>query len=50
LAFLLAGAGTSLPAMSGLLVITRGRVVALYVILIFLGAVIFGSVYSLICP
>jgi uncharacterized protein len=47
LAFLLAGAGTSLPAMSGLLVITRGRVLALYVTLIFLGAVIFGSLYSL---
>jgi hypothetical protein len=50
LAFLLAGAGTSLPAMSGLLVITRGRIVALYVILIFLGAVIFGSLYSLVYP
>jgi len=50
LAFLLAGAGTSLPAMSGLLVITRGRIVVLYVILIFLGAVIFGSLYSLLCP
>ncbi len=48
LAFLLAGAGTSLPAMSGLLVITRGRILALYVILIFLGAVIFGSLYSLL--
>ncbi len=47
LAFLLAGAGTSLPAISGLLVITRGRIVALYVILIFLGAIIFGSAYSL---
>ena len=50
LAFLLAGAGTSLPAISGLLVITRGRIVNLYVILIFLGAVIFGSLYSLLCP
>jgi uncharacterized membrane protein YraQ (UPF0718 family) len=50
LAFLLAGAGTSLPAMSGLLVITRGRIVALYVILMFLGAVVFGSLYSLIYP
>ena len=50
LAFLLAGAGTSLPAMSGLLVITRGRIVVLYVILIFLGAVVFGSLYSLLCP
>jgi len=50
LAFLLAGAGTSLPAMSGLLVITRSRILILYVILIFLGAVIFGSVYSLLCP
>jgi len=48
LAFLLAGAGTSLPAMAGLLVITRSRIVTLYVILIFLGAVIFGSVYSLL--
>jgi len=48
LAFLLAGAGTSLPAMSGLLVITRGRIVVLYVILIFLGAVVFGSLYSLL--
>ena len=50
LAFLLAGAGTSLPAVSGLLVITRGRIVILYVILIFLGAVISGSLYSLLCP
>jgi uncharacterized protein len=48
LAFLLAGAGTSLPAMSGLLLITRGRIVALYVLLIFFGAVIFGSAYSLV--
>jgi len=48
LAFLLAGAGTSLPAMSGLLVITRGRIVVLYIILIFLGAVVFGSLYSLL--
>ena len=48
LAFLLAGAGTSLPAMSGLLVITRGRILGLYVILIFLGALVFGSLYSLL--
>lgn len=48
LAFLLAGAGTSLPAMSGLVVITRGRILVLYVILIFLGAVIFGTLYSLL--
>ncbi len=48
LAFLLAGAGTSLPALSGLLVITRYRILTLYVILIFLGAVIFGSLYSLL--
>ncbi len=48
LAFLLAGAGTSLPALSGLLVITRYRILALSVILIFLGAVIFGFLYSLL--
>ena len=50
LAFLLAGAGTSIPAMSGLLVITRGRILGLFVILIFLGAVVFGSLYSLLVP
>lgn len=48
LAFILAGAGTSLPAMTGLLVMTRGRIVALYVSLIFIGAVFFGSFYYLI--
>lgn len=48
LAFILAGAGTSLPAMTGLLVIARVRIVALYVSLIFLGAVVFGFFYSLI--
>jgi len=50
LAFLLAGAGTSIPAMSGLLVLTRSRIVALYVILIFVGSVIFGSLYSVLFP
>jgi uncharacterized membrane protein YraQ (UPF0718 family) len=48
LAFLLSGAGTSLAAMSGLLVIARSRVVALYVGLVFLGAVVFGSLYSVL--
>lgn len=48
LAFLLAGAGTSLAAMSGLLVIARSRVVALYVGLVFIGAVVFGSLYTLL--
>jgi len=50
LAFLLSGAGTSLPAISGLLVITRGRIVALYVTFIFIGALVFGALYSLIYP
>lgn len=50
LAFLLAGAGTSLPAMSGLLVITRGRIVVIYMLLVFLGSIVFGSLYSLFFP
>lgn len=48
LAFLLAGAGTSLPAISGLIVIARGRVVVLYVSLVFLGALIFGLLFSVL--
>lgn len=50
LAFLLAGAGTSLPAMSGLLVLARSRIVALYVSLVFLGAAVSGSFYSFLDP
>ncbi len=48
LAFLLAGAGTSLPAISGLLAITRGRVVVLYVSLVYLGALFFGLIFSVV--
>ena len=48
LAFLLAGAGTSLPAISGLMVIARGRVIVLYVSLVFLGALIFGLLFSVV--
>ena len=48
LAFLLAGAGTSLPAISGLMVIARGRIVVLYVSLVFLGALTFGLLFSMV--
>ncbi len=48
LAFLLAGAGTSLPAISGLVAITRGRIVVLYVSLVFIGALFFGLLFSVL--
>lgn len=42
MALLIAGAGTSLPAMAGLLAVARWRLVALYVVFIYVGAVLSG--------
>ncbi|MCP3938226.1 MAG: hypothetical protein GY708_22995 [Actinomycetia bacterium] len=42
LAFIVTGAGTSIGAISGLLIIARTRVVALVVALLFIGAIVLG--------
>jgi uncharacterized protein len=47
MAFLITGAGTSIPAISGALVIARRRVVGLVVALLFVGAVILGWIAAL---
>ena len=47
MAFLITGAGTSLPAISGALVIARRRVVGLVVALLFAGAVVLGWLTTL---
>ena len=48
LALLIAGAGTSLPAIAGLLSVASSRAVALYVGLVFTGAVLFGYLVQLL--
>ncbi len=50
MAFLITGAGTSLPAISGALVIARYRVIALVVALLFTGAVFLGWLTSVLLP
>jgi len=50
MAFLITGAGTSLPAISGALVIARYRVVALVVTLLFTGAVLLGWLTTVLLP
>jgi uncharacterized membrane protein YraQ (UPF0718 family) len=48
MAFLITGAGTSIPAISGVLVIARRRVVGLVVAVLFVGAVILGWIAALV--
>lgn len=48
MAFIMAGAVTSIPAMTAVFALVNRKVFALYVILGFLGAVISGSLYNLI--
>jgi uncharacterized membrane protein YraQ (UPF0718 family) len=50
MAFLLSGAGTSIGAISGALLIARRRVVSLVVALLFVGAVILGWTAALTLP
>jgi uncharacterized protein len=47
MAFLITGAGTSIPAISGALIIARRRVVGLVVALLFAGAVVLGWLTAL---
>lgn len=48
LAFLVTGAGTSLGAISGLLIIARRRVVGLVIVLLFGGAIALGAIGQLV--
>jgi uncharacterized protein len=48
MAFLVTGAGTSVGAIGGMLVIARGRVVGLVVAVLFLGALVLGAVTQLL--
>lgn len=50
LAFLITGAGTSIGAVGGLLIIARWRVIGLVVATLLVGAVILGQAYSLVSP
>lgn len=46
LAFLITGAGTSIGAVAGALTIARWRVIALVVLVLWLGAILFGIGYD----
>lgn len=50
LAFLISGAGTSIGAITGALTIARWRVVALVVVILWIGAIVSGFAFNLVAP
>lgn len=48
LAFMITGPGTSVAVISGLAIIMRRKVIFLYLLFIFLGAILLGYLYDLV--